>query len=330
MASQRTNGIRFAAVVVLPFIILVLAAAVGQRARFEAKFSPGETLRYNIESHTATAAKTTAPIANPEGGSQSNQLIHLVMRLDVLDPPHVAGAAAARLRATCEKSTARSETDAFDPAAPSLEDQYAGIEGHAFEFTIKPDGQFADFQGLDSFAPDRSAAESVVAWLEFVSSRSGYPRNGISIGQKWQGQRPLAEAPLSGLTWSTESTYLRNEPCSSSGRGDANAAPGKAKGEGDECAVILTRFKISRHGSAHSDATPQDYLRNGLRTSGTWTGSGESLDTISLASGLLVSSTQSSTQDMDYEVTSASTGSSIHHVGKVQSQSEIALLPATQ
>jgi hypothetical protein len=30
---------------------------------------------------------------------------------------------------------------------------------------------------------------------------------------------------------------------------------------------------------------------------------------------------------MDYQITSASTGSNIHHVGKVQSQSEITLMP---
>jgi hypothetical protein len=94
-----------------------------------------------------------------------------------------------------------------------------------------------------------------------------------------------------------------------------------------ECAVILTRFEILRRGSTHSDATPDEYRRNGLRTSGTWTGSGESLDSISLANGLLVSSTQSSTQIMDYVVTSAGAGTSIHHSGKVQTQSEITLVP---
>jgi hypothetical protein len=94
--------------------------------------------------------------------------------------------------------------------------------------------------------------------------------------------------------------------------------------------VILTRSEILQRGSRGADATPEDYLRNGLRTSGTWTGSGEGLDSISLASGLLVSSTQTSKQDMDYEITSARTGSAIHHVGQVQSQSQITLVPESQ
>jgi hypothetical protein len=91
--------------------------------------------------------------------------------------------------------------------------------------------------------------------------------------------------------------------------------------------VILTRSELLRRGSTQSDATPDEYRRNGLRTSGTWTGSGESLDSISLSTGLLVTSTQSSTQSMDYLITSASNGSNIHHVGKAESQSEISLVP---
>ncbi len=93
--------------------------------------------------------------------------------------------------------------------------------------------------------------------------------------------------------------------------------------------MILTSFKILRHGSAHSDATPPDYARIGLRTSGTWQGSGENLDSISLATGLIVRSTQTTSQDADYQITSAATGSSIHQVSHTTTHSEIKLLPAS-
>ena len=93
--------------------------------------------------------------------------------------------------------------------------------------------------------------------------------------------------------------------------------------QSESCAVILTSFKILRHGSPRSDATPPDYARNGLRTSGTWQDSGENLDWISLATGLIVRSTQSSTQDVDYEITSVSSGSSIHQISHTSTQSEI-------
>jgi hypothetical protein len=158
-----------------------------------------------------------------------------------------------------------------------------------------------------------------------LSLGAGFPRDGIAIGQKWRSERPLTGSPLSGLVWRAESTYLRDEPCHSSvGANISGNPPGTRQ---DICAVVLTHFRVFRRGSAHSDATPEEYRRNGLRTTGTWTGSGESLDSISLATGLLVSSTQTSTQNMDYEITSASTGSSIHRVGQVQSQSVTTLVP---
>jgi hypothetical protein len=89
--------------------------------------------------------------------------------------------------------------------------------------------------------------------------------------------------------------------------------------------VIVTQFKIIRNG----DATPDDYARQALATSGTWTGSGGSLETISLSTGTLIRSTQTATQDMDVLITSSRSGSKMHYVGHVESQSEISLLPAT-
>ena len=60
----------------------------------------------------------------------------------------------------------------------------------------------------------------------------------------------------------------------------------------------------------------------------TWLGSGEALESVSLATGLLVSSTQTSKEDADYEVVSVATGSRIHEQGHLQSQSEITLVGA--
>ena len=94
------------------------------------------------------------------------------------------------------------------------------------------------------------------------------------------------------------------------------------------CAVILTKFEIERHASARADATPDDYRKSGLRTSGKWSGSGESMESISLATGMLVSSTQTSEQDVDYDIVSTNTGSAIHRTGHVTTKTEITLLPA--
>jgi hypothetical protein len=309
---------------------LALAAIADQRVHLTPKFAAGESLRYQIDSRTTTTGTVTTPLANPEGGSRSNQAIHLLVKLDVLG----ASAASAsvpggvRLRATFEKSSASSESDALNPSTPSLASRYARMEGRSVEFTLAPGGQLTGFKGLKEIFTENSAAQPIVSWLRALSPDAGMPSNGVRIGEKWKSEHPLQGQPLSGLIWHTESTYLRNEPCDSATRPSARPARPAVSGSG--CAVILTHFEISRQGSARSDATPEDYRRNGLRTSGTWLGSGEALESVSLETGLLVSSTQTSKQDADYEIVSAATGSRIHEQGHVQSQSEITLVAAPQ
>ena len=301
---------------------LLLRAASGKRIHLAPRFVPGATLRYNIESRATTTGTTTTPIVNPEGGTQSSVTVHLLVRLDVLSPP---AAGAARLRATFEKSSAESQSDAFDPAQPSISDQYAALQGQSLEFTIAPGGRFIDIKGLDDAPAIRSARQSSLSWLAGVSFAAGFPADGIEIGQEWKSERPVEGAPLAGLAWHVEYTYLRDEPCNAPPGAGAAPRPSAAP---DSCAVIHSRFEISRAGSPHSDATPEDYLRNGLRVSGSWTGSGENLSYVSLTSGLLVRSTETSDQQMDYKITSAATGSSIRRKAQVHAQSEITLVPA--
>ena len=317
----------FWAVLIAYFCVMVwaFAALAEQRVHLTPKLAAGEVLRYQIDSRTTTAGTTTTPLANPEGGSQSNQAIHLLVRLEVLG----ASAASAsvpggvHIRATFEKSSASSESDALDPSTPSLASRYTRMEGRSVEFTLAPDGQLTDFKGLKEIFAESSGAQPIISWLSALSPDAGMPSNGVRMGEKWKSEHPLQGQPLSDLLWRAESTYLRNEPCNSP------AAPARQSNRpvsASGCAVILTRFEISRQGSPHSDATPEDYRRNGLRTSGSWLGSGEALETVSLATGLLVSSTQTSKEDADYEIASVATGSRIHEQGHVQSQSEITLV----
>ena len=311
-----------AAVFAVFFVIgMAFATVAGERVHFFPKFVSGETFYYGIETRSTTVGKTTTPIANPQGQSKLSQTISLLVRLDVVGvSPGLPGAAQVRFRATYEKSSARSESDAFNPDIPSLQDQYARIEGHSIEFTLLPDGRLSELKGLADTFPSLSEADALLSWAQALATGGRIPRDGIVLGQKWNNERPLAGGPLSGLFWRSESAYSRDDRCGPSVGSAARQDPNPGV---DECAVILTHFEILHRGSSQSEATPEEYRRNGLRTSGTWTGSGESLDTISLASGFLENSTQTSAQNVDYTVTSASTGSRIHQVSKVQSQSEI-------
>ena len=234
-------------------------------------------------------------------------------------PPREAFPGAARLRATYEKSSAATETDTYDPTAAALDAQYNNLQGRSVEFTIESDGKVSHVTGLDEAVSNPSAAAAMRTWITGFSPSANLPPEGIAVGQKWTAERPLENTPLANLLWRTASSYLRDEPCG------ARAARNRDRSGTDIprrlplCAVILTSFDILRHGSASADATPDDYRHNGLRTSGTWTGKGQSLDTISLQSGMLLRSTQSSTQKMDFEIVSALSGSKMHYAGQVDS-----------
>jgi len=79
-------------------------------------------------------------------------------------------------------------------------------------------------------------------------------------------------------------------------------------------------FRIRRR--PHSSAW---YGRNGLRTSGRWAGSGESLMYVALPTGRVVSTIQESTEEMDVTVTGGP-GSSVRYAGAVRTRSQVFLL----
>jgi len=323
--AVRTNLTTAIALIALP-----LVASANQKARLTPQFIPGEIFHYQIESHTIDTVKTTTPIADPESGSRTTQALSLVVRLDVLSPAPGSPPGATHFRVTYEKCRAQAESDAFDPTGSSFEDQYNHIEGQSFDFTLDPSGGITDLKGLDKIFPNRSTAEPAYSWIDSLFPGSHFPRDGVSVGQKWKAEHPVSGMPLDDLVWLSDSTYLRDESCNTSAD-SAAAAPAAAATQRvaapPACATILMHYKMSRRGSPHSEATPPSYLKNGLRTSGAWTGSGDSLDSISLATGMLVSSTANSTQDVDYQITSARSGSSIHRKGRVQSQLIITLIP---
>lgn len=328
---MKSNALRITVIAAGTLLALSIAAAGDQRVHLLSKFTSGEILRYEISTRTTTSGTTTSPIENPEGASRLRQSADMIIRLDILDaqPPTAAAMGRVHLRATYERSDATSETDAYDPQAAAIADQYARLLGRSIEFTLEPDGKLSSVTGLEDVLSNPSMAQSVRSWMTGLSSGVGFPQGGITLNQKWSNEQPLLSTPLAGLVWRTDSTYLRNEPCRAAASTEAgNAAPTTATPHiaDESCAVILTRFEILHHGS-RDDLTPEDYRRNSLRTSGTWAGKGESLDSISLTTGMVVSSTQTSTQDINLRITSTRSGSRMSYTGHVETQTEIRLLP---
>jgi hypothetical protein len=107
------------------------------------------------------------------------------------------------------------------------------------------------------------------------------------------------------------------------------------------CAVILTRVSLmpskatlkaesnamkNSAAPSGSDATSRRAIPKGLQTSGTWTGTSESLIYVSLRTGWVVSVSQSGDEKMDVTLLSEHLDS-IRYAGTVHSHVELLLLP---
>ena len=316
---------------VLPILCIAIGAGAGARGAKRArvvlipKFTPGETLVYHIEIQNTTIGKTAAPIMNSEGATQASLKIAMRARLEVLSVAARPEGTAVRFRLTWEESHGDAVSDALDPTSTDPAAAFAKLQGQSIEFTLLPDAALGRFEGLENVLPGGVPPPESVAWISSVVAGRGFPRAGIAPGQQWRAERPISGSPLAGLFWSSQSTYDRNETCAPIG-----LAAAKTTLPPPECAVILSRLNIARHGSGRSAQTPPDYLHNGLRTAGTWTGSGEEIGSIAIGSGLLISATETSSQSMDYTIASASSGSSIHYSAQVQNQTGITLLEESQ
>lgn len=291
-------------------------------------YSSGEVLRYSIQFRGKTTAKAIGPIVDPDGASQSEQSISMILRLEVIsvDPSRNG---VARMRATYEKVAANGKSNSYDPNAAALEKQYDSLEGRSIEFSLHPDGRISDVAGLEDIVKDPARAAAVNQWLSQITLGASTPRREITAGEKWSSQQPVAGAPLDGLVWRAKSTYQGDEPCAVPGTkpdsadGAANAANSVSAPQ--VCAMILTRSE-TRH-AKRGDSTPEAYKKSGLRTSGEWKGTGETLTGISLRTGIVMSVTQSSTTHMDVTITAVATGNSVRYTDDTQSEAQITLLP---
>ncbi|MCL5289148.1 MAG: hypothetical protein M1453_14280 [Acidobacteria bacterium] len=268
-------------------------------------------MRYQIDAHTVTTSRSSGRIEDPQGPSKSEVNLAAILRMEILAS---APDAPQRIRITYEKSSATATSDSFDPALGVLQEQYRKLEGRSLEFSLDAQGRATNYSGLDGMFPDEKSAAAAREWFSQLASGVELPREGIVLGRSWSGERTnVPGMPLLGLTWRTESTYLRDEPC-------APATPA------DTCALIRTRLSVTQR--PLRNATPDEYRSRNLRTSGKLSSSGESLSYISLRTGSLVRVTQTSSEEMDVTITSTDGGSQLRINARVESTTNITLLPA--
>ena len=309
-----------------------------QRIDLRPKLVPGDVLRYQVQLQTVTDTKRTGAISDPQGPSRLAVTWDATIRLEVVgvtnplaassQAPKQPGSKAPgagsrnapsiplRIRTTYEHSAASVKSDSPDPEQEEIEQGYKRLEGQVIEFTVGADSHVSDVRGLEGIIDDEKVRQGAEQWLAQVSGPA-VVAGGVALGQSWNSAEPTTSMPLAGMIWRSNSTYVRNESCRPAESTSSAVA-------GELCAVILTRQSILPGKQLH-DPTPDDYRRNGLHTSGRWTGSGESLSYVSLRTRFVVSVTQDSSQQIDFTVTNPS-GESIRYAGNIETHSHVALL----
>jgi len=198
-------------------------------------------------------------------------------------------------------------------------------EGKQIEFTISPDGSVEKMTGLDSLFPEQQQAWQ--QWVARFATAWTLPQNGARLGEKWKSEQPEnGGAPIAGLSWARESTYVRNENCSAqqlSITGELSPS-----GPPETCAVLLTTATLKQN-SSQKDATPEDFKLHELKTRGTAKGANEIITYISLKTGLVVRATEEAHQSMDVTVAKADESNRVHYNVDAKSHSEVLLVTET-
>lgn len=305
--------------------------AVPPRVSLTPRFIPGQTFRYEMEFETTTETSRSGLAADPQGPSSLVVDWNATVRIEVL-PADAGTPGGIRLRSTYEKSTASVRSDTFDPAADETTEQYRKLEGKVVEFTLDAERKVKYVTGLEGIADSEKAAQAAREWIAQLSASAGAPTGGVSVGQTWSSEQPADSLPIAGLIWHTDSEYLRNESCHPPNP-EVPAAPGAADSAVNsaansqpaaDCAVILANLSLVRSKTVH-DPTPPDLRKNGVTSAGKWNGSAQSLQYVSLDSGMVVSVTQSGTEQMDLKLTS-DRNTSMRYAGTIATRSQVALV----
>ena len=301
--------------------------AVSARASLSPRFIPGQTFRYEMEFETTTETTRSGLATDPQGPSSLVVTWNSTVRVDVL-PADADTPGGIRLRTTYEKSAATVRSDTFDPSAAETTEQYKKLEGKAIEFTLDAAGKVRAVSGLEGMVDSEKAEQSAREWIAQLGASAGAPPGGVSVGQTWSSEQPADTLPIAGLVWHTDSEYLRNESCHPPNP-DVPTTPGSADPAVNsqlaaDCAVILANLNLVRSKAAR-DSTPLELRKNGVQSAGKWNGSAQSLLYVSLASGLVVSVTQTGTEQMDVTLTS-DRNTSMRYAGTISSRSQVALV----
>jgi hypothetical protein len=290
------------------------------------RLQAGQTLAYQISYHSDKHVKTESSVivATPDDSDKVD--VNALLRLEVLGVQAKGDRAVihARTRFEVLNSDSHLKVPQVEPPAAQLQKQDA--DGKVVEFTILPDGRLDQITGLDALFPEQQQA-----WQEWASRfllTAAFRTDAIRVAQKWKSEEAeKSPAPIAGLRWMRESTYVRDEPCSAVQLTvQGSVAPSDVGPE--TCAVILTTAGLKQD-SNFKNATPEDFKLHELRTAGTAHGSNRIITYISLKTGLLVRASEEASQQMNVTVAKADGSNRVHYDVNAKSRSEVIMVSET-
>jgi hypothetical protein len=313
----------FLAVALLLFVLVSAAPAIAStRVDLFPKVQPGQNLTYVITYRSDTQTKTRSPVALAASPGQTALNVRALLFLDILDLTTPPGKSRPGSRPSIHASAKLQSLDA------NSSDSAAGTAANLtpVDFTILPDGRLDKITGLDALTPGLQHAWQ--QWAARFAASAAYPLGGIKSAQNWKSQEPeRTPSPLAGLIWFRESTYVRNEPC----------RPLRMNDQGDfvnsdqppqTCAVILVTAALKQQ-SKPKDATPEEYGVRQLRTSGAARGHNKTILYLSLATGLLVRSSDEADQSMSVTIAKADGSNQLHYDIDAKSAAQVVLVTST-
>jgi hypothetical protein len=321
---------KYPALVCGSLALLIASACVPKeqpaRVSMFPRLQAGQTLAYQVSYHSEKNIKTQSTVIVAAPGDSAKIDVNALLRLDVVSVQARGDRAIIHARTTFEvlNSDSHLKVPQIEPPDPQLQGQ--DPKGKVIEFTILPTGRLDQVTGLDGLFPEQRQA-----WQEWASRfllAAEFRTPSVHIAQKWNSvETERSPAPIAGLRWIRESTYVRDEPCRAVQLTvQGSVAPSDA--EPEPCAVILTNATLRQDSNANN-ATPEDFKLHELRTAGTARGSNRIITYVSLKSGLVIRATEESTQQMDVTVAKADGSNRVRYGVNAKSHSEVVLVVQT-
>ena len=300
----------------------------------------GQTFTYVIQYRTKKNIKTESRVVSAAGPDEAQTDAHWYLQIEILDVHPQGDRAVIHARSKFQSVTTEPSAANSQAIRPQPEEPDENSPPRFVDFTLLPDGRIDPVTGLNDLFPEQRQAWQ--EWLRQFAISAIFPRDGVTRGQSWKTtELEQSPSPIAKLEWQKNSSYVRDEPCRPTSSpailSPANATPDaktpspatnmspSTNSSSQTCAVVFTRAQLKQK-SSPKDSTPGDFQVQGLRTTGTATGTNETISYISLQTGLVVRVTEDAHQFMDVLVAKADGSNQIHYNLNATSHTEILLL----